>query len=353
MFGKKCTLCGGKLVDNKCVECGLDNTKTDKYYKLNQSSCDGEPLTHVHENPEGKKAKIQYHMPAKPGEKKQKKTGKVLPIVIVLIILLANVGPFLGKMASGFVNQFSDIETDISSFTGGGRDDGSPDYEKEGKYDYVERNLKTGTSSYDDTLSQGYYEVGSQIPEGSYSISLADGAGYFEVDDHDNGIYIWENFSAETTYEDAITQANDVRLYEGALLKIDGNVQLQVTSDSAAPSENQQMTANPLTETVLLKENAEAGVDFAPGVYDIKAISGNGGIDLFVPGYTGEGSGGDEYPTDNIGLAADNSYNGQTIKNVVIPKGTRLELRYVEVECTPSAVIAGEDYMKYYEQHYR
>ena len=34
MFGKrKCSLCGGKLVDNKCTLCGLDNSKSDENYK--------------------------------------------------------------------------------------------------------------------------------------------------------------------------------------------------------------------------------------------------------------------------------------------------------------------------------
>ena len=29
-------------------ECGLDNNKSDKNYRINQSECDHEPLTHVH-----------------------------------------------------------------------------------------------------------------------------------------------------------------------------------------------------------------------------------------------------------------------------------------------------------------
>ena len=58
MFGRKCTLCGGKL-DGRgiCTECGLDNNKADKNYKINESSCDDMPLTHVHEEPKRQKAK--------------------------------------------------------------------------------------------------------------------------------------------------------------------------------------------------------------------------------------------------------------------------------------------------------
>lgn len=36
--GKRCYLCGGKLVNGRCVECGLDNEKnTKKVYHLNES----------------------------------------------------------------------------------------------------------------------------------------------------------------------------------------------------------------------------------------------------------------------------------------------------------------------------
>ncbi len=53
MFGKRCSLCGGKLNSSGiCTECGLDNNKSDKNYRINQSDCDGMPLTHVHEEKE-------------------------------------------------------------------------------------------------------------------------------------------------------------------------------------------------------------------------------------------------------------------------------------------------------------
>ena len=48
-FRERCSLCGGKLDSNNiCTECGLDNNKSEKHYHVNQSSCDGQPLTHVH-----------------------------------------------------------------------------------------------------------------------------------------------------------------------------------------------------------------------------------------------------------------------------------------------------------------
>ena len=34
MRRRRCSLCGGKLVNNKCVECGLDNSKSDVSYRV-------------------------------------------------------------------------------------------------------------------------------------------------------------------------------------------------------------------------------------------------------------------------------------------------------------------------------
>lgn len=47
---KSCTLCGGKLKDGICTECGMDNRKSDEMYQkaLNQSDCKNMRLSHVH-----------------------------------------------------------------------------------------------------------------------------------------------------------------------------------------------------------------------------------------------------------------------------------------------------------------
>ena len=97
MFGKKCTLCGGKLDGNNvCTECGLDNSKSEKNYKINTASCDREPLTHVHEENEKKKKKSapkQYHMSAEQKAPKGK-SGKKLALVVSIIFLVCGIaGP--------------------------------------------------------------------------------------------------------------------------------------------------------------------------------------------------------------------------------------------------------------------
>lgn len=64
MKKKRCTLCGGKLnKEKRCVECGLMNDKDDSQYthRVNQSVCDGSPLTHVHSEKQKKHNKDKIH----------------------------------------------------------------------------------------------------------------------------------------------------------------------------------------------------------------------------------------------------------------------------------------------------
>ncbi len=48
---RRCSLCDGKLNSNNiCTFCGLDNSKSDRYARINQSNCDDAGFTHAHED---------------------------------------------------------------------------------------------------------------------------------------------------------------------------------------------------------------------------------------------------------------------------------------------------------------
>ena len=40
---ERCTLCGGRLKDGRCLDCGLDNTKNDKKYNFTERAERTEP----------------------------------------------------------------------------------------------------------------------------------------------------------------------------------------------------------------------------------------------------------------------------------------------------------------------
>ena len=107
---ERCSLCGGKLDGNKiCTECGMDNKKSDKYYRLNENRIQdvreqdlskksgGEPYTPpVKENIHGKYAgkygnhpvfpnQKQFHGPV--GHSNSNTVGKVVFVVFLLFVI--------------------------------------------------------------------------------------------------------------------------------------------------------------------------------------------------------------------------------------------------------------------------
>ena len=96
-------------------------------------------------------------------------------------------------------------------------------------YEFVSRELDESGDTYIEKLEYGEYIVGSQIPEGIYTIRLKEGSGYVNVDDAENTIYLWQDFGTDTKY-DELLEWQDVRLYEGAIVEISDNVTLEFSS---------------------------------------------------------------------------------------------------------------------------
>lgn len=109
MFGKRCTLCGGKLNSEKiCTECGLNNTKYESKYILNQSSCDSRPLTHVHDEKESEQPKSSKKYQYEYQPKKQKPVNhkgcfpKIIKWGIILFLFFQFIGIFLSFIMAFF-----------------------------------------------------------------------------------------------------------------------------------------------------------------------------------------------------------------------------------------------------------
>ena len=100
MFGKKkCSLCGGKLVDNKCTLCGLDNSKSDENYKQTETGVN-EPTKRKSEPEQSKdyqeKKKRDRNVQNGPIlEKRGKKVGKGVLAIIVSVITIVGVDTLL------------------------------------------------------------------------------------------------------------------------------------------------------------------------------------------------------------------------------------------------------------------
>ena len=366
-FRERCSLCGGKLDSgNVCTECGLDNNKSEKHYRVNRSSCDGQPLTHVHQSEydSGRKdcskqeraqkeqrrsapaqssssgtrfgrnrKKAQPYNTYIEGEKRERRSrsGKIVIVIIILVIGVTVIFPLIEQYIS---ESGYDSYTDYESYE---------DYDYD-PYAYVTREIPADGVSYSQQFAQGDYVVGVHIPEGTY-VMEGQGDNYISlsVDDSENGIYLYESV------DDEMVSVDDIRLYTGAVVSISGDGYLTMSTDNAQTGETTGGQPNPLTESVRISggQTLTAGEDFPAGVYDISAVIGYGSPEITICDQDGNELQ-SLYP-----WLTDSSETESMYRNVVLPQGAVFANmdEELELELIPSETIVSEDYLGYYDRY--
>lgn len=371
MFGKKCSLCGGKLDGNGiCTECGLDNTKDDSAYRTGRNDCENQPLTHVHTErtmEEGDRKRKTVRKKAEKGGKtvqsaqavqpnpaaagwqtgqdfsakvqqKKKKIGCSMFAFMLLILVFSLVKPLLENidLSEGFENTWDAIfEEDYS-------DEYDSEWEETDPYEDVTREIPAEGSEESYALTSGCYIVGVHIPEGIYQAQMEDDFDVIQVDDPDQGIYLYEYRYLE---EEGNCYLDDLRLYEGAVLYVETNTQTVLSTSNAQPME--EAAANPLTQEYNVKGTTTAGQDFEPGVYDLELVNGEGYVALHID----LDENGDIYTDKSFSLGA-GFEEGAGYRNLVIPEGAELKCDPgVELRLIPSEVIFSTDYQSFYTDY--
>ena len=368
MFGKRCSLCGGKLNSSGiCTECGLDNSKSDKNYRINQSACDGMPLTHVHEEKEkhrpDRKAdhreinhKETNHKETNPKKRDYGKQGyrmnksdmtgtkrrRPLKIVILAIIVIAVLGNLYEEHKYDIEYAIEDAVQGVFQDTGDQKisDTDETDYDH---YQYATREIPKEGESADYELSSGNYVAGVEIPEGIYTVTPKDAYDTVQIDDPENSIYLYEYTEGK---KDKI---EDIRLYKGAHLTLNCKTTVKLHTDNAQDVEAMETAgqSNPLTESVDIKgqETLTAGRDLEPGIYDLSRVSGAGNVDVII--YSEEQ---EEINSWSQCLSAD-GIDGETFHYLVIPENATLEVSEdLKIRLTPSEQIASTDYYGFYNR---
>ena len=373
MFKKKeCYLCGGKLINGRCSSCGLDNTKLDKKnYRLNESSFDrkkkmtysqkrqndtGETKNrekkkdagHLCESHNGRKrTQTEYQQKENPRmeipqtgqmqpggptvfnparkahtgsyeeQKKARKISGILAGIIVAIVSFTSIAGSVGDFISSFGDDFHSSDYDWN-------DDGS---EVESEYDpYMNttRELSETGATYDCVLGYGEYEIGAQIPEGTYEVELVSGEGSMQQDDPENSIYYYSYFSEDESDTDAGDYLDDVE-------------------------------ENPLTEQVTLKagNTYTAGTDFPAGWYDVTEASGVDWAELHYKIYLGDlyDKENENLNYENYGLWFYDTDGSESYKNAVFPEGTELEVDDGDLILTPSGSVKNQNYDSFYDMY--
>lgn len=375
MFGKRCSLCGGKLNSRGiCTECGLDNSKSDKNYRINRSDCDGMPLTHVHEEKEkhrpDRKAdhreinhketnhkkrdygKQGYRMNESDmtGKKRRKHVQtpditnrrRPLKIVILAIIVIAVLGNLYEEHKYDIEYAIGDAVQGVFQDTGDQKtnDTDETDYDH---YQYVTREIPKEGESADYELTSGNYVAGVEIPEGIYTVTPQDDYDTVQIDDPENSIYLYEYTEGK---KDKI---KDIRLYKGAHLTLNCRTTVKLHTDNAQDVEAMETAgqSNPLTESVDIKgqKTLTAGRDLEPGIYDLSRVSGAGNVDVII--YSDEQ---EEINSWSQGLSED-GIDGETFHYLVIPENATMEVSEdLKIRLTPSEQIASTDYYGFYNR---
>lgn len=375
MFGKRCSLCGGKLNSSGiCTECGLDNRKSDKNYRINRSDCDGMPLTHVHEEKEkyrpDRKAdhreinhketnhkkrdygKQGYRMNESDmtGKKRRKHVQtpditnrrRPLKIVILAIIVIAVLGNLYEEHKYDIEYAIGDAVQGVFQDTGDQKtnDTDETDYDH---YQYVTREIPKEGESADYELASGNYVAGVEIPEGIYTVTPQDDYDTVQIDDPENSIYLYEYTEGK---KDKI---KDIRLYRGAHLTLNCRTTVKLHTDNAQDVEAMETAgqSNPLTESVDIKgqKTLTAGRDLEPGIYDLSRVSGAGNVDVII--YSDE----QEEINSWSQCLSEDGIDGETFHYLVIPENATMEVSEdLKIRLTPSEQIASTDYYGFYNR---
>lgn len=375
MFGKRCSLCGGKLNSRGiCTECGLDNSKSDKNYRINRSDCDGMPFTHVHEEKEkhrpDRKAdhreinhketnhkkrdygKQGYRMNESDmtGKKRRKHVQtpditnrrRPLKIVILAIIVIAVLGNLYEEHKYDIEYAVGDAVQGVFQDTGDQKtnDTDETDYDH---YQYVTREIPKEGESADYELASGNYVAGVEIPEGIYTVTPQDDYDTVQIDDPENSIYLYEYTEGK---KDKI---KDIRLYKGAHLTLNCRTTVKLHTDNAQDVEAMETAgqSNPLTESVDIKgqKTLTAGRDLEPGIYDLSRVSGAGNVDVII--YSDE----QEEINSWSQCLSEDGIDGETFHYLVIPENATMEVSEdLKIRLTPSEQIASTDYYGFYNR---
>ena len=312
---QKCSLCGGRVVNGRCEECGMpippEHTYTLRgesahYHRVNGEDVlhrvrpsgsrpkvegydDEERTAHVHESgtdrhnaprPAVRTARMEHHIEA-PSRRSRSANVAWLIIVVALFLILPMLQVLLqreiGSSVSEPVPEFSEeqaIEADSNA------------------YDDLRGTVPAAGADWDGSLTAGLYTVGQDLPEGTYTIQCAEGNTSIDLhivsDEH--GVEIYEDLSSND-YDAIDSERDDVSLPTGTVLFLSGNGTLYFHSSNAQVDALPTETApNPLVSDAAytLSDSDESlyllvGEDIEPGVYDVTCTAGTGYFSFVLP----------------------------------------------------------------------
>ena len=283
---QKCSLCGGRVVNGRCEECGMpippEHTYTLRGESAHYHRVNGEDVLH-RVRPTGSRPKVDGYVEEErtarhAGIRTAKRTGTAAwsLITAALFLLLPALYLLLQRSTVTPVPEPEEQVTEAYS----------------NAYDDLRGTVPAAGADWDGDLTAGLYTVGQDLPEGTYTIQCAE--GNTSIDLHivsdEYGVEIYEDLSSNG-YDAIDSERDDVPLPTGTVLFLSGNGTLYFHSSNAQVDALPTETApNPLVgdAAYTLGDSDESlyllvGEDIEPGVYDVTCTAGTGYFSFVLP----------------------------------------------------------------------
>ncbi len=315
---QKCSLCGGRVVNGRCEECGMpippEHTYTLRGESAHYHHVNGEDVLH-RVRPTGNRPKVdgyddeertahlhesgtdrhdaprpavrtaghrEFHIEA-PAKRKRSTNVALLIIVLALMIILPTLINLLQRLA--FFNTPDSIAATSAEEQAVEADRNA--------YDDLRGTVPAEGTDWDGDLPAGLYVVGQDLPEGTYTIKCAEDniTADLHIVSDEHGVEIYEDLSSYA-YDDAQNGLDDVPLPAGTVLFLTGSGSLYFHSSNAQVDALPTATApNPVTGDVSFTLSGgddgslylTVGEDIEPGVYDVACTAGSGYFAFDLP----------------------------------------------------------------------
>ena len=307
---QKCSLCGGRVINGRCEDCGLpipperrDTLRGESahYHRVNdedvlhrvrpRGSCpavsgyaEEERTAHLHDSGtdrhEASRAVVRTARRA--GLRTTKRTGSAAWSLITAVLFLLLPALYL------LLQRSTSTSTHVSALPA--EEQVTEAYSN--AYDDLRGTVPAAGAEWDGDLTAGLYTVGQDLPEGTYTIQCAE--SNTSIDLHivsdEYGVEIYEDLSSNS-YDAIDSERDDVPLPAGTVLFVTGNGTLYFHSSNAQVDALPTETApNPLVgdAAYTLSGSDESlyllvGEDLEPGVYDVTCTAGTGYFSFVLP----------------------------------------------------------------------
>lgn len=285
----KCQKCGSEFEGKFCPECGTPAPEM-------QATQQPVPPTYPSQ------------VPVPVPEKKKRGCLSIGLAVLAVIIVIVLIAQSCSGGAGGVSSSASSIAASKPTISAASQT--APSSQAQTPSSTVQQ------KTFSATLLPGYYEIGVDIPAGTYDFDIASGKG--NVTDIEDGInLIMGNDSKNDMYQKSYKNAE---LTNGSTLFLQ-QCSIKVTSSDAGTTQKRD---NSTAKAVTFSSGKyTVGKDFQPGYYDITLVSGSGNVICMENQLNSIFS-------NNKGLGV------TAYKNVPFKDGYKLDVEGAKVSLTPS-----------------